>query len=97
MGGKLPDDKKELLNKLTRTQFKLLGDLKVQQTRKSEIENKEQEAKTTGKKRAKVGCQGLIYPGSKITVSRVSKAITQEVKFTTFVEDNGQVKSNSYS
>src|SRR5258708_7389429 len=52
MGGKLPDDKKELLGKLTRTQFKLLGDLKQIQNRRAEIENKESQAK--GKKRAKV-------------------------------------------
>ncbi len=95
MGGKLPDDKKELLNKLTRTNFKLLGDMKSVQTRKADIETKEA-AKKGGKKRAKVGCSGLIYPGTKITVSRVSKAITQETKFCTLVEDNGQIKTNPY-
>jgi uncharacterized protein (DUF342 family) len=97
MAGKLPDDKKELLGKLTRTQFKLLGDLKGVQTRKSDIDNREAAAKSGGKKRAKVSCNGLIYPGTKITVSRVSKAITQETKFCTLVEDNGQIKSNPYS
>ncbi|HXC63777.1 MAG TPA: FapA family protein, partial [bacterium] len=52
MGGKLPDDKKEMLNKLTRAQFKFLADLKVIQTRKTEIEQKETQEK--GKRRAKV-------------------------------------------
>lgn len=96
MAGKLPDDKKELLGKLTRTQFKLLGDLKLVQNRKAEIENKEENQKG-GKKRAKVSAQGLIYPGTKITVSRVSKAITMETKFCTLVMDNGQIKSNPFS
>jgi len=96
MAGKLPDDKKELLGKLTRTQFKLLADLKQVQNRKTEIEGRETIAKG-GKRRAKVSCNGLIYPGTKITVSRVSKAITQETKFCTLVEDNGQIKSNSFS
>jgi uncharacterized protein (DUF342 family) len=91
LGGKLPDDKKDMLNKLTRAQFTLLGDLKKLQTRKTEIEQKEQQEK--GKKRAKVGASGLIYPGTKITVSRVSKAITMEEKFTSFIEDNGQIKA----
>jgi hypothetical protein len=40
-----------------------------------------------------VGSSGLIYPGTKITVSRVSKAITMEEKFTSFIEDNGQIKA----
>jgi uncharacterized protein (DUF342 family) len=96
MAGKLPDEKKELLGKLTRTQFKLLGDLKQVQNRKSEIENKEASQKG-GKRRAKVSANGLIYPGTKVTVSRVSKAITMETKFCTLVEDNGQIKSNPYS
>jgi uncharacterized protein (DUF342 family) len=95
MGGKLPDDKKEMLNKLTRTQFKLLSDLKVLQTRKTEIEAKEQKEK--GKRRAKVGSSGLVYPGTKVTVSRVSKAISMEEKFTTYVEDNGQIKNLPFS
>ena len=91
MGGKLPDDKKEMLNKLTRAQFKLLGDLKALQTRKQEIEQKESVDK--GKKRAKVSCSGIIYPGTKVTVSRVSKAISMEEKFASYVEDNGQIKN----
>jgi len=91
LGGKLPDDKKEMLNKLTRAQFKFLADLKVIQTRKTEIEQKESQEK--GKRRAKVSCSGLFYPGTKITVSRVSRAITMEEKYTSFVEDNGQIKA----
>jgi uncharacterized protein (DUF342 family) len=91
LGGKLPDDKKEMLNKLTRAQFKMLGDLKTLQTRKTELTQKESAEK--GKRRAKVGCSGLVYPGTKVTVSRVSKAISMDEKFVTYVEDNGQIKN----
>jgi uncharacterized protein (DUF342 family) len=91
LGGKLPDDKKEMLNKLTRAQFKMLGDLKTLQQRKTELTQKETAEK--GKRRAKVGCSGLVYPGTKITVSRVSKAISMDEKFVTYVEDNGQIKN----
>ena len=69
LGGKLPDDKKDMLNKLTRAQFKFLSDLKALQAQKSEIDAKQSAEK--GKRRAKVSCSGLIYPGTKITVSRV--------------------------
>jgi len=91
LGGKLPDDKKEMLNKLTRAQFKLLSDLKTLQNRKLEITTAESAEKS--KRRAKVSCSGLIYPGTKVTVSRVSKAISMEEKYTSFVEDNGQIKA----
>ena len=91
LGGKLPDDKKEMLNKLTRAQFTLLADMKKLQTRKTEIEQKEAQEKT--KRRAKVSCSGLFYPGTKLTISRVSKALSMEEKYTSFIEDNGQIKA----
>ncbi|HTB22118.1 MAG TPA: FapA family protein [bacterium] len=91
LGGKLPDDKKDMLNKLTRAQFKLLSDLKVLRDAKVDIDAKA--AAEKGKRRAKVSCSGLIYPGTKITVSRVSKAVSMEEKFTSYVEDNGQIRS----
>ncbi len=92
--GKLPDDKKELLGKLTRTQFKLLGDLKGVQAREAAIKLKESDTKS--KRRAKISCNGMIYPGTKVTISHVSKAMTQETKFCTLVEHNGEIKSNPY-
>lgn len=90
LGGKLPDDKKDMLNKLTRAQFKLLSDLKVLHDSKVAIDLKASAEK--GKRRAKVSCSGLIYPGTKVTVSRVSKAVSMEEKFTSYTEDNGQIK-----
>ena len=90
LGGKLPDQKKELLSKLTKTQFKLLGDLKRFQTRKTEIEHKQEQLK--GKKRAKVSCTGLIYAGTKITVSKAARAVSEEMKYCSLVEDNTQIK-----
>jgi uncharacterized protein (DUF342 family) len=94
LGGKLPDDKKDMLNKLTRAQFKFLADLKVLQGQKAEIDTKQ--AAEKGKRRAKVSCSGLIYPGTKITVSRAAKALSLEEKYTSFVEDNGQIKALPY-
>lgn len=94
LGGKLPDDKKDMLNKLTRAQFKFMSDLKALQVQKSEIDAKQSAEK--GKRRAKVSCSGLIYPGTKITVSRAAKALSLEEKYTSFVEDNGQIKALPY-
>jgi uncharacterized protein (DUF342 family) len=89
MGDKMPPDKKEMLSKLTRTQFKLMADLKVVQDRKSKVVAQENEMKTT--KRGKVSCIGMIYPGVKITVNKASRAISEELKYCTLVEDDGEV------
>ncbi len=95
LDGKLPDQKKEMLSKLTRAQFTLLADIKKIVVRKAEIE--QAQAAEKGKRRAKVGCSGIIYPGTKIMVSRIHKAITEEVKFTAYVENNGQITNVPFS
>jgi uncharacterized protein (DUF342 family) len=95
LGDKMPADKKEMLSKLTRTQFKLMGDLKPLQERKAKITAQENEMKTT--KRGKVNCMGVIYPGVKITVTKASRAISEELKYSTLVEDDGEIKVLPYS
>jgi uncharacterized protein (DUF342 family) len=95
LGDKMPADKKEMLSKLTRTQFKLMGDLKPLQERKSKIAAQENEMKTT--KRGKVNCMGIIYPGVKITVAKAARSISEELKYSTLVEDDGEIKVLPYS
>jgi hypothetical protein len=94
LGEAMPADKKEMLSKLTRTQFKLLSDLKQVQDRKAKVAAAEHELKTT--KRGKVNCLGLIYPGTKITVNKASRAISEELKYCTLVEDDGEIKVLPY-
>ena len=94
LGDKMPADKKEMLSKLIRTQFKLMGDLKGVQERKAKVVAAENEMKTT--KRGKVSCLGMIYPGVKITISKASRAISEELKYCTLVEDDGEIKVLPY-
>jgi uncharacterized protein (DUF342 family) len=94
LGGKLPVEKRELLNKLTRTQFKLMGDLKGLQDRKKKVE--EAEAKMSEKKRGKVSCSGTIYPGVRITITKARRNVTEEMKFAQMVERNGEVEVLPY-
>jgi len=94
LGDAMPADKKEMLSKLTRTQFKLLSDLKQVQDRKAKVVAAENELKTT--KRGKINCLGLIYPGTKITVNKASRAISEELKYCTLVEDDGEIKVLPY-
>jgi uncharacterized protein (DUF342 family) len=95
LGDKMPADKKEMLSKLTRTQFKLMGDMKPLQDRKAKVVAAENEMKTT--KRGKVNCMGVIYPGVKITVTKASRHISEELKYSTLVEDDGEIKVLPYS
>lgn len=92
MGGNLPPDKKELFTKLTRAQFKLIADTKTLTEKKQELEKKDQDAADDRRKRAKVTCMGIIHTGVKITINRSSRQITEELKYCTLIESNGEIK-----
>ncbi len=94
-GGQLPPDKRDLLAKLTRTQFKLMTDQKKWEETKSKLETKAKELQTT--KRGKVNCLGMVYTGVKVTINKASRTITDELKYCTFVEKNGEIQVLPYS
>jgi len=92
MGGNLPPEKKELLTKLTRAQFKLMADTKIFAEKKQELEKKEQEGADERRRHAKVTCMGVIHTGVKITINKASRQITEELKYCTLTESDGEVK-----
>ncbi len=92
MGGNLPPDKKELLTKLTRAQFKLMADTKSMSEKKQELEKKDQEGAEDRRRHAKVTCMGIIHTGVKITINKASRQITEELKYCTLTESDGEVK-----
>jgi uncharacterized protein (DUF342 family) len=96
MGGNLPPEKKELLTKLTRTQFKLMADAKTLLEKKQELEKMEQEGAEDRKRHAKVTCMGLIHTGVKITINKASRQITEELKCCTLTESGGEIKVGPY-
>jgi len=91
LGGNLPADKKELLTKLTRAQFKLVADSKMLAERKAEFQKKEQESMTE-KRHCRVVCTGVIYSGVKIIINKVMRQISEELKFCTLTEVDGEIK-----
>ncbi|HDQ25804.1 MAG TPA: DUF342 domain-containing protein, partial [bacterium] len=95
MGGKLPPDKRDLLAKLTRTQFKLMTEQKKWEEIKNKLESKAKEMQTT--KRGKVNCLGMVYTGVKVIVNKAQRTISDELKYCTFVEKNGEVQVLPYS
>jgi uncharacterized protein len=92
MGGNLPPEKKELLTKLTRAQFKLMADTKTMTERKQELEKRDQEGAEDRRRHAKVTCMGIIHTGVKITINRASRQISEELKYCTLTESDGEVK-----
>ena len=92
MGGALPPDKKELLTKLTRAQFALMASTKSLAEKKQEVEKKEQEGAEERRRHAKVMCMGVIHTGVKITINKASRQISEELKYCTLTESDGEVK-----
>lgn len=95
MGAQFPADKRDMLAKLTRTQFKLMTDQKKCEEIKSNLETKAKEMQTT--KRGKVNCLGLVYTGVKIVINKAQRTISDELKYCTFVEKNGEVQVLPFS
>ncbi len=92
MGGNLPPDKKELLTKLTRAQFKLMADTKTLVEKKQELEKIDQEGAVERHRMAKVTCMGIIHTGVKITINKASRQVSEELKYCTLTESDGEVK-----
>lgn len=89
--GDLPPVKKDLLIKLTRTQFQLMGQLKQAVERKALLEESLKQA-TSGK----VGAAERIYPGTKITIKRAVLLVNEELKFVSLYEKNDEVKAGTF-
>ncbi len=95
MGGQLPPDKRDMLAKLTRTQFKLMTDLKKTEESKHKIEQMSKDMQTT--KRGKISCMGIVFTGLKININKAGRTITDEIKYSSFVEKNGETQVLTYS
>ena len=95
MGGQLPPDKRDLMAKLTRTQFKLMTEQKKWEEIKNKLETKAKEMQTT--KRGKINCLGVVYTGVKVVVNKAQRTISDELKYCTFVEKNGEIQVLPFS
>lgn len=89
--GELPPPKKDLLIKLTRTQFQLMGQLKQAVERKVQLEEALKQA-TSGR----VAASDKIFPGTKITIKRAVLLVSEELKFVSLFEKNDEVKAGTF-
>ncbi len=92
MGGNLPPEKKELLTKLTRAQFKLMADVKGLGEKKQDLDRQDAEGTADRKRHAKISCLGIIHTGVKLTVNKASRQVNEELKYCTLTESDGEVK-----
>ncbi|MBP1763191.1 MAG: Flagellar Assembly Protein [Firmicutes bacterium] len=87
----LPPEKRELLLKLTKTHFYLIGQIDSIQNRINEIENSFDEMR-----HGKIRVSDIVYPGVKIVVGTLVKPIRETMKFVVFYVGDGEIVSGSY-
>lgn len=87
----LPLAKKELLLRLTKSQFPLAGEVKNFKDKLAKIE-----AEFENLKSGRIKVADIAYPGVKIIVRSVVKQIKSQTQHCTFSEENGEVKISEY-
>ncbi len=87
----LPLAKKELLLRLTKSQFPLAGQVKALKDKIKQIENEFENLKT-----GKIKVSDITYSGVKIIVRSIVKQIKSKTQHCTFFEEDGEVKIGEY-
>lgn len=88
---RLPQERIDQINALTRSQFPLAGQLK-----KDERTIRELEAKLADMKQGKVRASDVIYPGTRLTVNSVMKNVYEEYRHCTFSLREGEIALGPY-
>ncbi len=97
--GELPEVKKELLQKMTKAQVQQMAELNQMTTRFQELEKlmESQDEEGGDKTPAKVNVSATVYTGVKVKIHEASRMITEELKYCTLMESEGEVKVGPYS
>ncbi|MDU2066539.1 MAG: FapA family protein [Sporomusaceae bacterium] len=88
---KLSPDKREMLLKMTKAQFHLMGQQETHKKRLTEIE-----AMFDDMRYGKIKIADTVYPGVKVVVGTLVKPIRENMKFVSFYEDDGEIVVGSY-
>ena len=84
---KLPPDKREMLLRLTKTQFQLVGQIEAIRNRMMQIELLFEEVRT-----GKVRVDDVIYPGVKIIIGALVRPIREPIKHSSFYVEDGEIR-----
>jgi uncharacterized protein (DUF342 family) len=90
LGGSLPPDKAELHKWLIRNVIKLTSEIKMLTQNKLELEAKQREFLEENIV-PRVNCNYVIYPGVKVTINRSYRSFTEEQKYCTLIDWEGEV------
>lgn len=82
----MPKDKREMLLKLTKAQFHIVGYLEISRNRMLEIELSFEEMKY-----GRIKIADIVYPGVKIVIGSLVKPIREHLKFVTFFAEEGEI------
>ena len=87
----LPPDKHEMLLRLTKTQFQLIGQIETTRNRIMQIELLFEDMRT-----GKVKIDDAIYPGVKIIIGALVRPIREVIKHSSFYVEDGEIKIGPY-
>ena len=87
----MPPDKRELLLKLTKAQFHLMGQTETLRNRLSEIEIALEDMRY-----GHIKVADIVYPGVKLVIGTLVKPIRDVIKFANFYAEDGEIKTGSY-
>jgi len=88
----MPPDKREMLLKLTKAQFHLVGQVETMRNRITEIELAFEEMK-----HGSIRIADVVYPGVKIVVGQLIKPIREVLKYVSFFVEDGEIKIGAFN
>lgn len=87
----IPADKREMLLKLTKAQFHLVGQAETMRTRMKVIEGEFEEMRA-----GRIKVADAIYPGVKVVVGTLVKPIRDTLKFVSLHAEDGEIKIGNF-
>ena len=87
----MPPDKREMLLKLTKAQFHLVGQVEMMRTRMTAIEGEFEEMRT-----GRIKASEAVYPGVKVVVGTLVKPVRDILKFVSLYAEDGEIKVGTF-
>ncbi|HWR08198.1 FapA family protein [Sporomusa sp.] len=87
----LPPEKREMLLKLTKAQFHLIGQIEAMRNRVAEIELVFEEMRY-----GRIKVSDTVYPGVKLVIGTLVKPVRDPIKYAAFFAEDGEIKTGSY-
>ena len=87
----IPPEKREMLLKLTKAQFHLVGQAETIRTRMATIEGEFEEMRA-----GRIKVSDIMYPGVKVVVGTLVKPIRDTLKFVSLYAEDGEIKVGTF-